>query len=60
MDQCMLDVSDVESVAVGDEVVLLGRQGEAVISVDEVAESIGTINYEVVCMVSYRVPRKYI
>lgn len=59
MDQCMLDVTDVPGVEVGDEAVLFGSQGEALLTVDEVAAKIGTINYEVLCMVSSRVPRKY-
>ena len=45
--------------AVGDEVVLLGRQDDEVITADEWAERLGTINYEVVCGVSLRVPRCY-
>ncbi len=60
MDQCMIDVSEVDGAAPGDEVVLFGNQGEGFITIDEIARQIGTINYEVVCMVSYRVPRKYI
>ncbi|MDS1029212.1 alanine racemase [Bacillota bacterium LX-D] len=60
MDQLMLDVSDIPGVAEGDEVVLLGKQGEEVISAEELAKLIGTINYELVCMIRQRVPRKYI
>jgi len=45
---------------VGDEVVLFGRQGEAELHVDEVAALLDTINYEVVCAVSARVPRVYV
>ncbi len=59
MDQVMVDVGYIPGVKVGDEAVLWGRQGEQEISVDEVAAKIGTINYEVVCMVSCRVPRVY-
>ncbi len=59
MDQCMVDVGDIPGVAPGDEVVLFGRQGDQVLSVEEVADWIGTINYEVVCMVGARVPRIY-
>ena len=43
----------------GDEVVLLGRQGKELISAEEIAAKIGTINYEVFCAVSSRVPRVY-
>jgi alanine racemase len=60
MDQCMIDVTGMEDVNVGDEVVLFGKQGEGFIHVDELAEKLGTINYEVVCMISRRVPRVYI
>ncbi len=59
MDQVMVDVGHIPGVQAGDEAVLLGRQGEQEISADEVAAKIGTINYEVVCMVSCRVPRVY-
>lgn len=60
MDQCMIDVTDIENVAVGDEVVLFGKQGEGFIHIDELADKLGTINYEIVCMISKRVPRVYI
>lgn len=59
MDYCMADVTDVGEVEIGDPVVLYGRQGEKEITVDEVANWVGTINYEVTCAVSSRVPRIY-
>jgi len=59
MDQIMVDASSVPGVDIGDEAVLLGRQGQEEISADELAQLVGTINYEIVCMVSHRVPRKY-
>ncbi len=59
MDQCMFDVTGIEDVKVGDEAVLFGRQGESFISIDEVADKLGTINYEIVCMIGKRVPRVY-
>lgn len=59
MDQCMLDVSLSPNCSVGDEVVLIGQQGDATITVDDVATWLGTINYEVTCMISKRVPRVY-
>ncbi len=60
MDQCMIDVTDLKSeVKVGDEVVLFGRQGDAEIKADDIAASMGTINYEVVCLIGKRVPRVY-
>jgi len=60
MDQCLVDVSGIPGVAAGDEVVLFGRQGGQELAVEEVARWIGTINYEVVCMVAARVPRIYV
>jgi alanine racemase len=57
MDQTMIDVSHVPNVRVGDEVVLIGRQGEDEISAEEVADWLGTINYEVVSEILARVPR---
>ncbi|WP_018131432.1 alanine racemase [Effusibacillus pohliae] len=60
MDQCMVDVTDVEGVSVGDEVVLYGGQGENFISLDEVADWMGTISYEVACALGKRVPRTYV
>jgi alanine racemase len=60
MDQIIADVGHVTDVAVGDEVVLFGRQGEATLPVDELAAIAGTINYEIVCAVSARVPRVYL
>ncbi len=61
MDQCMIDVTDLKhDVRVGDEVVLFGCQGDACISVDEVAAEIGTLNYEIVCIIGKRIPRVYL
>ena len=61
MDQCMIDVTDIEGNAeVGDEVVLIGTQGDNVISVEDVAQSIGMINYEFVSIVGKRIPRAFI
>jgi alanine racemase len=57
MDQTMINVSNIPDVRQGDEVVLIGRQGEAVITVSEVAERLGTINYEVISEILARVPR---
>ncbi len=58
MDQLMIDVGDA-SVEVGDEVVLLGRQGDEEITADEWADRLGTIAYEVVTGIGPRVPRRY-
>ena len=58
MNLTLIDVTSLRGrVAVGDEVVIIGRQGESEISADELAEKLGTINYEVVTGISYRVPR---
>ena len=59
MDQILVDCGPGSSVAVGDEVVLLGRQGEEEITAWEWAGRTGTIAYEVVCGISGRVPRSY-
>lgn len=60
MDQCMIDVTEIEDIAVGDEVVIFGYGEEGYPHADELAEKIGTINYEIVCMVGRRIPRVYI
>jgi alanine racemase len=59
MDQIMVDCGD-DPVEAGDEVVLIGRQGGAEITADDLAGWMGTINYEVVCGISERVPREYV
>jgi alanine racemase len=60
MDQCMINVSGIEDAAMLDEVTLLGRQGDEMISAGEWAAQLGTIEYEVPCMITRRVPRVYI
>ncbi len=60
MDQIMVDVGPAGDVRMGEEVVLFGRQGEEEITVTELAELAGTINYELVCAISSRVPRIYL
>ena len=60
MDQCMIDVTDIEDVKVSDEVILLGEQGNLKFNADDIAEIMGTINYEILCMIKYRIPRVYI
>ncbi|MEG6615044.1 alanine racemase [Peptococcaceae bacterium 1198_IL3148] len=59
MDQCMVDLGSNQTVQTGDEVVVIGCQGDCCIPVEELAEKLGTINYELVCMVATRVPRIY-
>lgn len=64
MDQFMVDVTDLVAagnmVSVGDEVVLMGRQGDLEISAEELAGLCDTINYEVICSPGKRVPKRYI
>ncbi len=60
MDQLMIDVSDVPEAESGDIVTLIGRDGDDIITADELASVYGTIGYEVVCGISKRVPRIYI
>lgn len=57
MDQTMINVTHIPDVQQGDEVVLIGRQGDEEITVDEIAARFGTINYEVVSQILARVPR---
>ena len=60
MDQMMVDVTQIEGVRVGDEVILIGEQGAERISAEEIARLCSTINYEVVCALAQRVPRVYV
>lgn len=59
MDQFMVDVTDVAGAADGDEVILIGSDGGSSIPVEELAAHMQTINYEVVCLLSKRIPRVY-
>ena len=60
MDQFMVDVTDIEGVTRGDEVVLLGKQGDERITAEELGDISGRFNYELVCDISKRVPRNFI
>lgn len=60
MDQCMFDMRNVHNISVGDSVVLFGGQNGNTIPVEEIAQMMGTINYEIVCIIGKRVPRIYI
>lgn len=63
MDQFMIDITDIVAygiIKVGDEAILIGESGENRIAAEDIAELIGTINYEIVCMLKNRVPRIYI
>ncbi|MGH8948430.1 MAG: alanine racemase, partial [Acidimicrobiia bacterium] len=59
MDQIVVDVGDAD-VGFGDEVVLMGRQGDVEITADDWAGALDTISYEVVCEIGPRVPRRYV
>lgn len=60
MDQFMVDVTDIPDVCKGDEVTLIGRDGDELISMDEMGELSGRFSYEFACDISTRVPRIYI
>ena len=60
MDMMMVDVTDVPGAGSGDEVVLLGAQGDLRIGADELAAKAGTISYEILCAIGKRVPRRYL
>jgi alanine racemase len=59
MDQCMIDVTDIDDVQPGDLVILVGSDGIHTISFDDIAKNIGTISYEMICMIGKRIPRVY-
>jgi alanine racemase len=60
MDLTLIDVTDVPRVSLDDQVTLLGRDGDLSITAEEVAETAGTISYEITCGISGRVPRVYL
>ncbi|HUY12889.1 MAG TPA: alanine racemase [Terriglobia bacterium] len=60
MDLALLDVTDIPGVAVGDEVTLIGKSGDARITALEIARELGTVPYEVLCSIGKRVPRIYV
>ncbi len=57
MDQCMIDVTNVNNINVGDEVIIFGVD---TVTADTLARALGTINYEIVCMISKRIPRIFL
>jgi alanine racemase len=59
MDQLMIDCESDSSVMVGDEVVLIGKQGEHSVTADDWADVLDTIGYEIVCGISPRIFRRY-
>lgn len=60
MDMCMVDLTDLPQACVGDEVVLIGTQGQERVTADDIAARCGQISYEVFCAISQRVPRRYL
>lgn len=60
MDQCMVDVTEIEDVKFGDEVVLVGRDGDEYLSVETLSRLSDRFNYEFVCLMSKRIPREYV
>ena len=59
MDQMMVDVTDIPDVTLADRVTLVGRDGDEVITVEQIAAAAGSFNYEFICSISRRVPRVY-
>ncbi len=59
MDQCMIDVTDIPDIKVGDEVIVMGRSGALSVTADDIASAVGTINYEILCGFALRLPRVY-
>lgn len=60
MDQCMVDVTEIEDVKFGDEVVLVGRDEDEYLSVETLSRLSDRFNYEFVCLMGKRIPREYI
>ena len=60
MDQFMVDVTQIPEAAMGDEVTLIGRDGEEEITMEQLGELSGRFNYELACNLGKRVPRVYI
>ena len=60
MDQMMVDVTHIPDVAIGNKVVLVGRDGDECITTQQIAEAAGSFHYEFLCGISRRVPRHYV
>lgn len=60
MDQFMVDITDIENVHLGNEVILLGSDGNVKFDADDIAKLTNTISYEVLCLIGRRAPRIYI
>lgn len=59
MDQMMIDITDIEGVKVADEVILIGKQGDNELSMEEVSAQAYSFNYELTCRFARRIPRVY-
>lgn len=60
MDQCMIDVTSVNNITVGNDVILFGKSDESELPVESLAERMGTISYEILCNIGKRIPRVFI
>ena len=60
MDQFMVDITEIPNTNIGDEVIIMGTNGNISITANEIAKIVDTISYEIVCMIGKRVPRQYI
>ncbi len=60
MDQCMVDLTEVHGVEVGDEVIIMGTDGKLSVLADDIARATGTINYEIACAFGQRLPKVYV
>jgi len=60
MDMCMFDVTDVDSVCKGDTIILFGGDSSSYVPVEQLAKEMGSISYEILCMVGKRIPRVYV
>ena len=60
MDQFMVDVTEIPDVKFGDRATLVGHDGDAYLSIDELAALSGRFNYEFICDINKRVPREYV
>jgi alanine racemase len=60
MDLSLLDVTDIPGVNVGDEVMLMGQSEGCLLTASDIAQMLGTVPYEVLCLIGKRVPRLYL
>ncbi len=60
MDLSLLDVTDIAGTNIGDEVILMGQEGQCSINALEIAQLLGTVPYEILCSIGKRVPRIYV